>query len=441
MKQRSVPRIWHTTHLGQRIVKTSVAVFLCLLISYLRGIQGAEMSAESAITAIICMQPYIRDSREYAVNRIIGTLIGAGWALLFLLLFRLAPALARSMPLVYALMALGILISLHSTVSIGKADASSLSAIVFLCIVITYPEIDAPLQQTAVRILDVFVGTLVAVAVNVFRLPRRRIGNRVFFVQTKDLVPDRFSQISPAVLFQLNRLHDDGAKICLMSEHAPAFLISQMNTVKANVPMIMMDGAALFDRNANEFPQVEALPQHTARRLMEKLDALGQSYFIYTVHRNRVCIFHQGAYSAAETRILERMKGSPYRNYLDGEVVDPREIVYLKVIDRADQLDHLEAALRKRGAEGWRSVRRAESGETDVYSLYIYAATATLANAQKRLMALLRQKEPGLEAVTLRLPAGYRSEHDALRLMHTLSNSYEPVCLPFLCGGRKAGAK
>ena len=57
---------------GQRIIKTSIAVTLCLLFYTLRGYRGQDMSAEAAITAIICMQPYVHDTRKYALNRIAG---------------------------------------------------------------------------------------------------------------------------------------------------------------------------------------------------------------------------------------------------------------------------------------------------------------------------------------------------------------------------------
>ncbi|MGX8720456.1 MAG: aromatic acid exporter family protein, partial [Eubacteriales bacterium] len=76
---------WTFPRVGQRIVKTSIAVFLCLVIYYLRGYEGGSMPTEAMITAILCMQPYVRDSRDYAVSRLTGTLIGAFWGLMFLL--------------------------------------------------------------------------------------------------------------------------------------------------------------------------------------------------------------------------------------------------------------------------------------------------------------------------------------------------------------------
>ena len=83
------------------------------------------MSAEAAITAIICMQPYVHDTRDYALNRIAGTLIGAAWGFLFLLVVPLFPAVT-GIPL-YALMGLGILISLYSAVVIRETACAASS--------------------------------------------------------------------------------------------------------------------------------------------------------------------------------------------------------------------------------------------------------------------------------------------------------------------------
>ena len=209
--------------LGQRIIKTSVAVFLCLVFYRLRGYRGETMPAEAAITAIICMQPYVQDTKDYALNRLSGTLIGAFWGFVFLLVVPLFPSLDQNPVTLYPLMGLGILVTLYSAVVIRKPDTSSLAAIVFICVVIAYPDIEHPLDQAFHRVLDVMVGTGIAIGVNLFRLPRMKQEDRVFFVRTKDLAPDQLSQIPSSVLFRLNYLFSDGAKICLMSEHAPAF--------------------------------------------------------------------------------------------------------------------------------------------------------------------------------------------------------------------------
>ena len=152
------PEQYHLPHVGQRITKTTVAVFLCLIIYYLRGYQGESMPTEAMITAIICMQPYVRDSRDYALNRLAGTLIGAGWGLLFLLLLLVFPSMGSNMPLLYARMALGVLVSLYTAVAVRKPDTASLAAIVFLCVVISFPDISPTLAVSRITRIDTILS-------------------------------------------------------------------------------------------------------------------------------------------------------------------------------------------------------------------------------------------------------------------------------------------
>ena len=421
-------RHFYLPHIGQRIVKTSIAVFITLLVYYLRGYRGAEMPAEAAITAIICMQPYVRDTRDFAVNRFIGTLIGAAWGLGFLLLMLIFPAMGTDLLLVYLRMAIGVMLTLYTCVLVHRPDTSAQAAIVFVCMVIAFPDIEAPLQQALTRFAGVLLGTCASIAVNVFRLPRDKERGYVFFVKIADLVPDRFSHLPAAARFRLNYLYDDGAKICLMSEHAPAFFTLTMSQTMLSVPFIVMDGAAIYDANENSYLQTETLDPWEAARLREHLDALGLGYFIYTVHNNKICIFHQGKMHEQERKIYERMKRSPYRSYLEGEIYQANEIVYLKIIDETDKIVVLEKKLESfLAGRKLRVVVRPQQSAPGVSGLYIYADTATFPQAEARLMEILRRKDPALMPREVFLRTPYRSEHDAMVLLHRLGNLYEPL--------------
>lgn len=414
--------------IGQRIIKTSIAVFLTLLVYYLHGYRGADMPAEAAITAIICMQPYVRDTRNFALNRFVGTLIGAAWGLGFLLLMLIFPAMGRSLVLVYLRMALGVMLALYTCVLVRKPDTSAQAAIVFICVVIAFPEIEDPLQQALERFGGVLLGTCASIAVNVFRLPRDKERNFVFFVKIADLVPDRFSHLPSAARFRLNYLYADGARICLMSEHAPAFFTLTMSQTLLSVPFIVMDGAAIYDANENSYLQAETLDPWESARLREHLDAMGIAYFIYTIHHNKVCIFHQGRLNLQEKAILERMKRSPYRSYLDGESYLDDEIVYLKILDETDKVRQLEQKLRNyMDGRRLRMSIKPEHAIPGVSGLYFYADTATMPQAEARLMRMLREKNPELQPREVFLRTPYRSEHDAMHLLHRLANLYEPV--------------
>ena len=416
--------------IGQRIVKTAVAVFLCLLYYYIRGYRGQNMPAEAAITVIICMQPYVRDTRNFAISRFEGTLIGTFWGLIFLVAVTLLPVTGQHLLLSYAVMAVGTLLSLYTAVLMRRSDASGLAAIVFICIVIAYPDIEEPLKSCGDRIFGVLLGTAVSIAVNVFRLPRWKNRNLVFFVRVKDLVPDRFSQVSPAVLFRLNALSADGARICLMSEHAPAFFTMQLNAARLELPMIVMDGAAIYDARSNTYICSENILSTDSVWLMKELDLHEISHFIYTIHKGKVFIFHQGSLSDAEKTVYDRMRRSPYRSYLEGAEYEPEEIVYIKIIGDMEMLSSLRDTLIPGLREhGMRCAIKSQTEGNNIYGLYIYSDRAGQKRAENRLMDLLREKEPGLEPVEIFLKGGFRTEHDAIQLMNVLRNSFEPVKL------------
>ena len=413
---------------GRRIIKTAVAVFLCLIIYAIRGFEGETMPTEAAITAIICMQHDVRDTRTFAFNRCTGTLVGTLWGILLLLLLIAFPVLGHDQMLLYALMAAGIMMSLYTTVVLRITDASNLAAIVFLCIVIAFPDIEDPFGSAALRVLDVFIGTAVAIFVNVLRLPRRKDHSKMYFLRSGDMVPDRFAQIPPAVLFRLNSLYNDGAKICLMSEHAPAFFTMQMSQVRLNVPLIVMDGAAIYDAEEGVYLHTEPIGQEDSRRLRALMDKEGICYFTYTVYNNKTCIFHHGEMSPEEKMLMGRLKRSPYRSYLDGEIYHASEIVYFKIVGDEQTISRAQECLQPILAQqSLRTRLRYQADSTTVLGLYIYSSSATMEQAKNWLMARVWKENRRIMPVEFSLPRGYQSEHEALDLLHRVENDYEPI--------------
>ena len=275
--------------LGHRIIKTAVAVFICLLLHILSGYRGTVSSA--AISAIICMQPYATDSRTFAVERIMGTLHGSIWGFAFLLIMPSEPQVTVPMMLAaYTVMGLFVMLSMYAAVIMKRANTAGLAAIVFLGMVIDYPFAAMTLTDTLITVADTFVGVLVAIAVNNSHLPRRKRPERLFFVRTMDLVPDRYRQLPSSVHITLERLYDDGAKICLVSRWAPAFIISQMGLLNVNVPLIVMDGAAMYDIQENKYLEVIDIPHEHARRLSEIILGFGSFCSFYTVRERSLCI-------------------------------------------------------------------------------------------------------------------------------------------------------
>lgn len=416
--------------LGQRIIKTAGAVFVCLVIYMLRGYRG--MVGQSIVAAILCMQPYAQDTKTFAVDRIVGTALGGIWALTFLLLMREVPILGTYQILVYLLMAVFVILSIYSTVVIKKSDLAALVAICLMGTVATYPEVETPVQQTVTSVVDTAIGTVVAIVVNGLHMPRRKHPEHLYFVRTMDIVPNRFRQIPSSVNIALDKLYQDGAKICLVSQWAPAFIISQMGLLNVNAPMIIMDGAALYDIRENRYLDVIPIPRENADRLRSILGAFGAGVNLYAVNERTMAIYHDGAVNAEEKREQEAMKRSPFRNYADGLPHEEDWIAFMRVIDTTQHIEELAYQLKSVLPTGmFRMAVRPDDRYKGTSGLYFYHPEATVENMK------IRAKE-AVEAETgeklkpidmLPIMTKYLPEHDALMLLGRLKNKYEPVSL------------
>lgn len=414
-------------HIGQRMIKTTVSVFLCLVIYILRDYRG--MIVQSCIAAVLCIQPYASDSRTLAVNRLTGTLIGAFWGLAYLLLMTHVPILNIHMIIVYAIMSLGIMVTLLCCVTLKQTASASLAAIVFLCVVICYPDVERPFMQTLDRLIDTAIGLTVALAINTFHLPREKQNDKLLFIRLQDLVPDRYSHISSSVLIALNRLYLEGATICLVSKWAPAFLTSQMGFIRPTVPLIVMDGAALYDVQEKEYLNLTALPKEDADALCNLLDSMDAGYCVFAVRDNTMIIYRQGNISMPEDMEYNIMKSSPYRNYVDGPYFEEDQIALIRTMDTDVRINILAERLAEfLPRNKYRVVRRTMPGFEGVSGLYFYNPEATVENMKKILLDYVSSDGSPKKPIDVTAPnGGYESERDAIALLHRAKNIYMPV--------------
>ena len=181
------------------------------------------------------------------------------------------------------------------------------------------------------------------------------------------LCQDHLSQISSSVLFRLSYLNQDGAGI--------------------------------YDANENIYLSTGCMPLESSEWLMGKLNNMGLSYFIYTVNKNRNFIYHRGTLSGEEQQVMQRMRRSPYRHYLNDDSLELQDIVYIKIIAREDRAERIWREMRDTlASNGLRIVLRPQPGLDGVNGLYFYASEATVEDAKARVLEMIRDKHPEVQA-------------------------------------------
>lgn len=152
---------------GLRTIKSAVSVFLCLLLF-------PNEPFFACLTAVICLQDTVSNSVKMAINRGLGTIIGAIIGLLFLVICRYfkfnIQSIALSKLLIYIFISIGIIVVIYSCNLLKKPGAINVSCIAFLGVTTIHAFTD-PLYYAVNRIIETLFGILIALLVNKFILP------------------------------------------------------------------------------------------------------------------------------------------------------------------------------------------------------------------------------------------------------------------------------
>ena len=377
---------------GMRMIKTSLAVAICFLLYFARGEEGVPVF--STIAAIICMQPYVENSVEAAFNRIVGTLLGAAFALLVLYLIRFIPWEYRVLR--YMIISFAVIPVMYVTVLLKKTGASALAGIVLLSICLSNAG-NPPLIDAVNRSVETIIGILVSLGVNSLHLPRKKAEDCLFVSGFDGALYDAKNGITPYVFFELNQLLHRGLPFTIATERTPASLMADIRELDLNLPVIAMDGAVLYDVKDKRYRAANGLDRELADAICAHADKKGYHYFRNVIWQNVLLIYYndfKDFKNEAEKQLYLSNRRSPFRNYVNGEVPKEGIIVYILLVLKDVEADELETELKAMDTKEELHFLRDKSETSAEYChLKIYHKNATKEYMLERLLAEIPQKK------------------------------------------------
>lgn len=398
---------------GQRILRSVFSVWCCIVVYWLRGQRGAPFY--SVIAALQCVQPYTANILKVGGNRIRGTLVGAFWGTVVLLveLYVIGGQYEENL-LHYLLLGLFSGVVLYSTVLLKITDSSYFSAVVFLSIAMNHIDDLNPWIYIFDRTLDTIIGVGVALLACAVHLPRLRMCRTLFVTGIDHVLFREDRNLTPFTKVELNRFIQDGMLFSVSTKQTPATVRELLQGVNLRLPIIAMDGAVLYDLGTRKYIETRKMDEDLAVLVTDFLHREQMPFFVNTVEDNLLVIYYKdykeelmlktagitlhGAHHApadasvsvsslaAMHRLYLKKNVSPYRNYVRADHDMTDNVLYLLVIDQKERIDRLYEALKQ---EPWFSRCRAAFDTFDCEEgeeiLRIYAASATRASMQETL--------------------------------------------------------
>lgn len=124
------------------------------------------------------------------------------------------------------------------------------------------------------------------------------------------------SKISSRSVKLLNESIAGGALFSVATARTPATVGRLLEKVDCHIPLIVMTGAAIWDRTANRYSHACFHREDTARRLLATYREHGLSTFVYTLGEDNIIhIYHVGDLSEAERKFIEERNDTPYKKF------------------------------------------------------------------------------------------------------------------------------
>lgn len=410
-----------------RIAKSAVAILLCYLVSFLRGNSGIVFYSQLA--ALWCIQVYVENSWKNALQRFIGTIIGALYGLVYLLIRKWTGSFTAMNEFSDALFISGlIVVILYTTVLIRKKQASYFSCVVFLSIVVNHVTDVNPYLFVWNRFLDTVIGIIIGVGVNLMSLPRDHRKDILFLSGLDDTLLSKKDNMSDYSRIELNRMLDDGMNFTIVTMRTPASLMTPLRDIRLKLPVIAMDGAVLFDIYEKRYLKVYIISQDKSSRIRSLIRSEGLTCFTNVVIDDMLVIYYDKSEDEVHNNLIRELRRSPYRNYVDRPYPEDENVVYFMLLHPTPVI---EAFYEKLAAAGITKELKVLKYESDDYPGYSYIKIYNR-NATKENMIQYLQKMTGLSQIITfgTIPGRYDilvSPGDTNRVVHMLKKLYEPV--------------
>lgn len=329
-------------HIGMRIVKTAVAVFITLMLSQLRA---DSLPIYAALAAMLCMQTSNTTSLMKGLDRIIDTLVGVGFGLATSLVITRFGVFGN-LSLRYLLIGLVTMLVIYVTVLLKRPASSYFTWVVFLGIVLM-EEGHSPIYFSINRMIDTLIGIGVSFVVNGVWLPRHRNRNTLFVSSFDGVLAGTDGKLPKETKVKLNRLLEKGAAITLATHRTPVTLLPQVEGVAFKLPLVVMNGAAIYEVKDRVFPFHVSIPQAVAREIAHGCVMEGVQCYQYAILHEELHVFCTRPGNAYEKQLNERLRKRMYQSYVNADPPEGTDILFLFFGGEREKIVEIERRMRQ----------------------------------------------------------------------------------------------
>ena len=198
------------------------------------------------------------------------------------------------------------------------------------------------------RILDTLIGIFIAIVINAIHIPHRKEQGLLFVCDLDHNLLSKNGDISQHSKIHLSRLLKEGACISFVTAATPASVLPHMEQMPFTMPLVILNGVALYDTKTHTYVSQHNLPLSTVQPVYELLKRHHMNCFIHVISKDNLHIYYGDFRHAKEEQYYEETRMQQQNAYIYAEnLYDIQNIpCYLKIMDTKENLLQLQKELK-----------------------------------------------------------------------------------------------
>lgn len=360
--------------IGQRIIKTSIAVFVSIsihiILLYIDKQLGIDRNLDwhapsnmytpffAGIAAVYATHKDRKSSFQQAKIRSLGSIIGGyfGMGLIWLTEYFLINKynlqetnLILYTIIQYAIVSLGIIPLIWITVSLKQSTATFITCLTYLSVTISIRNGGMPVLQFATnRVISTLIGVAIALLINNFGKIKKRNKDILFVTSLDDNFFSNKKRFSLYVKYKLNNLYYHDMPLLLSTNKPLSSLEDLFKDLDVSFPVVLMNGACVYNFENKEYEDVFNISSESRVSLDNLLKQYNLNAFIHSINEGTMHIYYEKFTNDAQKEFFDKRKRNMYDNFVYATLPSDASALMYTIIDTIESLDPLIDELIKK---------------------------------------------------------------------------------------------
>lgn len=181
----------------------------------------------------------------------------------------------------------------------------------------------------------------------------------------------------------INNLIKQGCKVSVATARTPATVEILLQELNVQEPIILMNGAVLYDLQSHSYLEIEYIPENVVEQVLFQLDDFVKLSFIYTIAHNKLIVHYQQLENEYKTTFYQERLGSPYKHFTQDPLNDFTKVAYFVFLDTEERIRQIYESVKDINEIALVMYKDVYSKEG--YILEVYSNKATKGNAINKL--------------------------------------------------------